>query len=151
MQVATFAEVEAVFLERVHTVVWCNMATLDAQHRVRSRAVRPIWQDGVGWIASNNTLKVKHIAEHPYGSLAYVADHTEPIYVDCRMEWDVTTQAKAYVWKLFQTAPPPLGYEPSPFFGSVDRPNFGVIRCVPWRIEVQLAHGESLIWLKPDA
>ena len=40
--VAQFADIETEFIARVHRVVWCNMATVDAQGRPRSRIVHPI-------------------------------------------------------------------------------------------------------------
>jgi len=146
MEVATFAEIEERFLKRVHTMVWCNMATLDTQNRPRSRAVHPIWEGSVGWIASNlNTLKAKHIQHQPYLSLAYIADPFNPVYVECRAEWDHSPATKERIWDLFLKTPPPLGYDPTPFFIRADHPNYTVLKLMPWRIQIQTG-AESIIW-----
>lgn len=42
MRVASFADIEALFQERIAEMVWCNMATLDTHNRLRSRIVQPI-------------------------------------------------------------------------------------------------------------
>jgi general stress protein 26 len=150
MQVATFAELEALFLERVHTVVWCNVATLDARSRPRSRILHPIWEGATGWIATRRqSHKAKHLAHHPFISLAYVADIAKPVYVDCYTEWADTAAAKQHVWELFQAAPPPLGYDPAPLFQSIDHPDYGVLKLTPWRIELTNFPQESLIWHNP--
>ena len=44
MEVTNFAEIEAEFIERVHTMVWCSAATVDRQGRPRSRILHPIWE-----------------------------------------------------------------------------------------------------------
>ena len=69
MEVASFSELEAEFIERVHRVVWCNVATIDTHNRPRSRILHTIWEGPVGWIATNrHTLKTKHLLHNPYVS-----------------------------------------------------------------------------------
>jgi hypothetical protein len=36
MRVSSFSEIEAEFIELVHAMVWCSMATLDTKSRPRS-------------------------------------------------------------------------------------------------------------------
>jgi hypothetical protein len=152
MEVTSFADIEAAFLARVHTMVWCNMATLDRRNRLRSRVMHPIWEGTVGRIATYpQTLKTKHLAHHPYVSLAYIADPVKPVYVDCRAEWDDRPETKQHVWELFLNAPPPLGYDPAPIFHSIDHPKFGILQLTPWRIELADATGERLVWHSPES
>lgn len=155
--IVSFTDIEEEFIQRVHTMVWCNVATLDSKNRPRSRILHPIWevQDGqpIGWIATlRHSPKSKHLARHPYVSLAYIADLVKPVYVDCRAEWDDTLETKQRIWDMFHTAPPPLGYDPTPIFKAVDDPNFGMLKLIPWRIELANAAArpaEHLVWLDP--
>jgi hypothetical protein len=150
MEVATFDELRDEFLARAHTMVWCNVATLDARSRPRSRILHPIWEGSTGWIATRvGSFKAKHLAAHPYVSLAYVADVAKPVYADCYVEWDITPATKQRIWSLFLNAPPPLGYDPTPIFQSVDHPNYGVLKLTPWRIELPNFPHETLVWHNP--
>lgn len=150
MEVAAFADIESAFLERVHTMVWCNVATIDSQNRPRSRVLHPIWIDGTGWIATRRTShKAKHITANPYVSLAYVIDFAKPVYADCYAEWDDSAATKQWLWEQFLNAPPPLGYDPAPIFGSVDDPGFGVLKLTPWRIELVQFPEPPRVWRNP--
>jgi general stress protein 26 len=146
--VAHFADIETEFISRVHHVVWCNMATVDAQGRPRSRIVHPIWEGPTGWIATNrHSFKNRHLAANPYVSLAYIADIARPVYVDCQVAWADDQADKQRVWDMFSAAPPPLGYDPAPFFVAADHPDFGVLRLTPWRIAVVTqSPPASLVW-----
>ena len=150
MEVSTFSVIEAEFIERVHKIVWCNVATLDRRNRPRSRVLHTIWDGSTGWIATNpNTLKARHLEQHPYVSLAYIADVVKPVYVDCRAEWDNTPETRQHVWDLFLNAPPPLGYDPAPMFHAIEHPDYGVLRLTPWRIELSNASGvgeRRIVW-----
>lgn len=152
MKIEHFSEIADTFIERVHTIVWCNVATVDRIERPRSRVLHPIWEvvDGVpvGWVATGReTLKTKHLAHRPYMSLAYVADPLEPIYADCHAEWDDEPATKQRLWEWFGSEPAPLGYDLTPFFGAIDNPRYGVIKLTPWRIELaNLMKGEFLVW-----
>ncbi len=146
--VASFAEIEAAFIERVHGAVWCNVATLDARNRVRSRILHPIWEGLTGWIATRrHSPKAAHLARHPYVSLAYIADVARPFYAECAAEWDDDPAIKRRVWKLFRGTPPPLGYDPAPIFHAVEHPDFGVLKLTPWRIELgDMMAVQSQVW-----
>src|SRR5262245_42980517 len=127
MEIASFAEIEKEFIERVHATVWCNVATLDTRNRLRSRLLHPLWESGAGWaFTRRHSLKAKHIAHHPYVSLAYVADVVKPIYVDCRAEWEELLDTKQLIWNLFRDAPPPLGYDFGQIFKGVEDPECGL-------------------------
>lgn len=147
MEVASFAEIEAEFLERVNKTVWCNVATIDTRNRPRSRILHLVWEGGAGWVATRRqTLKAKHLAQQPYVSLAYIADLVKPTYVDCRAEWDEALETKQHIWNLFLNAPPPIGYDPAPIFESPDHPNFGVLKFTPWRIQLDDGGGARRVW-----
>ena len=137
MKISSFSEIEAEFIERVHTVVWCSVATVDTKNRVRSRILHTIWEGATGWAATRpDSLKARHIAHNPYVSLAYVGDVYKPVYADCTAEWVDDLFQKQRIWDMFTAAPPPLGYNLEPFFASVDSPGFGLLKLTPWRIEL---------------
>lgn len=135
MHVQYFADLETEFIQRVHTMVWCNVATVDSQQRPRSRILHPIWEGSTGWILTyRDSYKSKHLAANPYVSLAYIADISKPVYVDCTAQWVADRQQKQHVWDLFKAAPEPLGYDPEPIFQSVDSAKCGLLQLTPWRI-----------------
>lgn len=151
MQIMSLALLAEVFIEAVHSQVWCSVATLDPQNRVRSRVLHPIWEtDGeqaVGWIATGRTSpKARHIAHNPHLSLCYMKNPLKPIYVDCTAEWVDDRVEKQRIWELFSNTPPPLGYNLAGFFEGVDHPSYGLLRLTPWRIELGDLFGESQVW-----
>lgn len=149
IRVASFAEIEQEFMERVGRIVWCNVATVDGQNRVRSRILHPIWEGTTGWIGTRRgSPKARHLVHNPHVSLAYIADIARPVYADCTAEWADDEQSKHRVWDLFKATPEPLGYDPGLIFGSMDNPDYGVLKLTPWRIEVATFPVESRIWYK---
>ena len=137
MEVADFSEIESEFIQRVHSLVWCNVATVDQQQRPRSRILHPFWEGATGWVATHrNSYKNKHLAHNPYVSLAYFSstEVMKPVYVDCTAEWMDDPNEKRRIWELFLNAPPPLGFDPTPDFISPTHENFGVLKLTPWRI-----------------
>lgn len=137
MRVSDFSEIENEFISRVHTMVWCNAATIDEKQRPRSRILHPIWEGSTGWIGTHrNSHKSKHLARNPHMSLAYIANVMQPVYVDCIAEWIDDFSMKKYIWDLFKSTPEPLGYDPAYTFGSVDDENFGLLKLTPWRIDL---------------
>jgi hypothetical protein len=112
--------------------------------------MHPIWEAAatpIGWIATRrNTLKTRHLELHPFVSLAYVAEIAKPVYIDCQAEWDDTNETKQRVWNLFLTTPEPLGYDPAPIFQSIDNPEYGILRLVPWRVEVRDVPQPGRVW-----
>ncbi|MFN8374109.1 MAG: hypothetical protein U0694_14685 [Anaerolineae bacterium] len=108
MKILNFADIETEFIQRVHTMVWCNVATIDSQQRPRSRILHPIWEGAVGWICTHRTsFKSKHLAQNPYVSLAYVRELMTPVYVDGKAEWVDDLEVKRRIWDLFKNTPPP--------------------------------------------
>ena len=137
MEVSRFSEIEKEFIERVHTIVWCSVSTLDTENRLRSRILHPIWESSTGWIFTRrHSLKARHLAHHPYVTLAYIADIVKPVYVDCVASWEEDLVAKQHVWDLFDSAPPPLGFDFGTIFESPAHPDCGLLKLSPWRIEL---------------
>ncbi len=137
MNITHFSEIESEFIERVHTMVWCNVATVDSQGLPRSRILHPIWEGSTGWIGTHrHSHKSQHLARNPYVSLAYIANVMAPVYIDATAEWVDDMAQKERIWNLFKATPEPLGYDPAVSFGSVDHANFGLLKLTPWRIDV---------------
>jgi len=147
MDVSSFAEIEEEFIARVHSVIWCNMATVDRQGRPRSRIVHPIWDGAVGWSTSRRDAhKALHIANNPYVSLAYVKDLAKPVYVDCRAEWEDDPAEKARVWEFIKNMPEPVGFDPGMMFNGLDDEKYGLLKFTPWRIDLVTGPRQSLVW-----
>ena len=137
MKVTHFAEIEAEFIKRVHTMVLCSAATIDAHNRPRSRILHPIWEGATGWIGTHrHSHKAHHLERNPYMSLAYTGDAMNPVYVDCKAEWRDDLAEKQRIWDLFKNAPQPLGYDPAQDFIRFDHENFGLLKLTPWRIDL---------------
>lgn len=153
-KVTSFSEIEKEFIERVHSIVWCNMATLDTRNRVRSRIVHPIWDGATGWASARpHSLKARHIAHSPYVSLAYISDIARPVYVDCKAEWEDDPANKRLVWELFLSSAPPLGFDLSNIFAGTDDPEYGVLKFTPWRIDLfDISNSENRrVWIAGEA
>lgn len=147
MKTQNFADIEQEFIEKAHRMVWCNAATVDSKNRVRSRVLHPIWEGSTGWIlTSPQSLKAKHLANNPTISIAYIAEPLTPMYAECTAAWINEAAEKQRLWDLFANTPEPLGYNPTPFFQSVDSPHFGVLKLIPWRIELGNLTGQSKVW-----
>jgi uncharacterized pyridoxamine 5'-phosphate oxidase family protein len=137
LRITHFSEIEAEFIRRVHTMVWCNVATVDSQQRPRSRILHPIWEGSTGWIGTHrDSFKAKHLIRNPYMSLAYITDVMKPVYVDCTAEWIDDMEQKRRIWDLFKNTPPPLGYDPAHDFIRPDHETFGLLKLTPWRIDL---------------
>jgi general stress protein 26 len=152
MRVTSFTEIEADFLARVREIVWCNVATVDRRGRPCSRVLHPIWEGATGWILTDrHSTKEKHLASNPYVSLCYANANLEQVYAESRAEWEDRPAEKARLWDLFAATPPPVGYDPITFWpDGKEAPRFGVIRLIPWRIEVtslaDLMKGGGKVW-----
>jgi hypothetical protein len=147
-----FAEIQPEFMARVDKMVWCNAATVDSQGRPRSRILHPLWDGSVAYVtADRHSFKGRHLARTPYVSLAYVGDVAKPAYADCHAAWVEDRETKQHVWYLYQTTPPPMGFDPVPIYGSVDepvegRPTFGVLKLTPYRITLTQWPEPLIMW-----
>jgi general stress protein 26 len=138
MDVGSFADIEADFMERISRIVWCTVTTVDRQGRPRGRLLHPIWEGSTGWIATGRTsFKSKHLAENPYVSLSYWDPKHEQVYADCKTEWIDDLDEKRRLWDLFKSTPEPLGYDLALFWkGGPEDPDFGLLKLEPWRLEL---------------
>ncbi|HEX2622682.1 MAG TPA: pyridoxamine 5'-phosphate oxidase family protein, partial [Phototrophicaceae bacterium] len=144
MKITDFTRMETEFIQRVHTMVWCSAATIDSQQRPRSRILHPMWEvvpagdaPVTGWITTHrDSHKSRHLAVNPYVSLAYITNVMRPVYIDCRTEWVDDLSIKQRVWEMFKNAPEPLGFDPAQDFIRYDHPNFGLLKLIPWRIDL---------------
>jgi general stress protein 26 len=108
METKRFSEIEAEFYTRVEKMIWCNVATVDAQQRPRSRIMHPVWEGLTGWATSRRyAYKAKHLAANPHVSLAYIADVAKPVYVECVAEWVDDVAEKQRVWNFLKSIPEP--------------------------------------------
>lgn len=147
----TFAAIEADFLQFTSEIVICTATTVDAKGRPRSRMLHPIWQviDGkpVGWVVTSQTpIKARHLAANPHMACNYWSPEQHTVTIDCVASWVEGTAGKDYVFDLFMTTPPPLGYDLSGYGPEGPRnPLFNPLRLDPWRIQVYRFEG----WIQP--
>ena len=137
----SFADYRKTFEERVTSIVWCTVATIDTKGRTRSRMLHPNWElDGdtpVGWIATGrNSLKAKHLAANSHLSMTYWTPAHEQVMADCNTEWVEDMDEKQRMWDLFKSTPEPYGYDLGGFWKDVNDPTYGLLKCTPWRIEM---------------
>jgi uncharacterized pyridoxamine 5'-phosphate oxidase family protein len=155
VEVAAFSEIEDEFVKRVSRIVWCTVATVDAQGRPRTRILHPIWEGSTGWIATGrHSFKEKHIAANPFVSLSYWDQQHEQVYADCRAEWEDSVSERKRLWDLYKNTPPPLGYDPGMIWrDGPEHESFGLLRLTPWRIELfglkDMMAGANVIWRAP--
>ena len=137
------ATVAPAFVEMAHRIVWCSVATVDAQGRPWSRILHPIWQwDGaqlVGWVATGPTpLKRAHLHASPYVSMNYWTPAHDTCAANCRATWAFDEETRRMVWDLFVNGPEPVGYDPAiiPAWDSPTSDAFAALRLDPWWLRV---------------
>ena len=156
---STLARVAPAFVEMAHRIVYCSVATVDASQRPRSRVLHPIWhwEGGVltGWIATTPTAtKRAHLEVSPHVSCNYWTENQDTGVAECRAEWAQDPATREWVWNLFKSAPPPVGYDPAliPTWDGPDSPAFAILRLTPWLLRVMpgtvmfTGQGEILVW-----
>ena len=133
------------FMKMAHRIVWCSVATVDAEGRPWSRVLHPMWTwDGVavtGWVATSPTpIKRAHLAAHPFVSCSYWTPDHDTAQADCRAEWVLDQRTRSEVWERFASTPEPLGYDPGRIgargWETAASPAFAVLRLTPWRLRV---------------
>ncbi|HLY25767.1 MAG TPA: pyridoxamine 5'-phosphate oxidase family protein [Aggregatilineales bacterium] len=151
MEVARFEDIQTEFMHRAQKAVYCNVATVDRKGRPRSRVMHVIWEGPMGWVITwPESHKAKHLANNPYVSLAYVTEPKKPIYVEGIAAWVQEVVEQQRIWDLHKAIPPPLGFDPTPHYGTIQHKYFGLLRFTPWRVELAELGSESLIW-RPGA
>lgn len=137
MRVNNFSDIEKDFMTRVHQMIWCNVATVDSHNRPRSRILHPMWEGSTGWVCTHvNSFKSKHLVRNPFVSLAYITNVMQPVYVDCKVEWVSDLNEKRRIWNVFKGTPEPLGFDPAQDFITPEHENFGLLKLIPWRIDL---------------
>jgi general stress protein 26 len=137
-RVGSFTALADEFARRWRRTIWATMATVGPSGRPQSRLVHPLWEGATGWITTAaGSLKVRHLKNNPYASLTYWDQTNEQVHVECRTEFEERSEEKRRVWELFKATPFPLGYDPGLFFADgPEAPSVGVVRLVPWRLEL---------------
>jgi hypothetical protein len=159
VETTNFDDIAAEFHARVSHMVWCNVASVDDACRPRSRIMHPIWEGKTGWIGtwltsvkSNHeapSLKIRQLRNHPFVSLAYVADVMKPVYVDCHADVHSDPETKRHFTDLAGSLPLPYGYDAAELFGGPEDPRFGVLRLEPLRIalvDFPAPPGAVIVW-----
>lgn len=160
MDVGSFDEIKGEFVDRVSSIVWASVATLDTNGRLRARMLHPIWEfteDGpIGWIATGRqSLKAKHLAGNPHVALSYWDPRHEQVMADCKTQWVDDAGEKQRIWTLFGDTPEPYGYDLGLFWKGADDPTYGLLKLSPWRVEVwtlgEMASGKPAKVWRPAA
>lgn len=161
MDVSSFDEIRGEFEDRVSSIVWASVATVDTKGRTRVRMLHPIWEfteDGpVGWIATGRqSHKAKHLEGNPSVSLAYWDPRHEQVMADCMTQWVEDAGEKERIWKLFGDTPEPYGYNLGQFWsGGASDPTYGLLKLSLWRVEVwtigEMASGKPARVWRPAA
>jgi general stress protein 26 len=137
MDVASFDEIAGEFQARVARIAWATVATIAADGSPRTRVLHPIWDGPVGWIATTaDSLKMRQIAREPRISLTYWDQQQDNIHIEAVASEVDDDATRARVWSMFETTPPPLGYDPALFWKAPDDAGFTTIRLDPVRVEL---------------
>jgi hypothetical protein len=148
------------FVEMAHRIVWATVATVDPSGRPRTRVLHPLWQwDGtslVGWIATGPTpLKRAHLDHSPFVSVGYLATNHDTCTAECRATFCFDDDTCTWLWKAFEAAPAPVGYDPAivpAWSGGPKSEAFAALRLEPWRLRVMpgtvmlAGQGKVLTW-----
>jgi hypothetical protein len=60
--------------------------------------------------------------------------------------WVMEPTEKFRIWELHKATPPPLGFDPEPYYGTIDHKFSGLLQFTPWRVELAELGKESLLW-----
>ncbi len=140
---STLEQTAPAFVDMAHTIVWCSVATVDADNRPFSRVLHPFWEyengELVGWVATGATpIKRAHIEHSPYASLNYWTPAQDTCSAECKATWCFDIETRRRVWDKYLELPEPLGYDPRiiPGWDSPETDAFSVLRFDPWRVRV---------------
>ena len=143
MQTNSLEQVGPAFLSMAHQIVWCSVASIDANNRPRSRVLHPIWEwDGeelTGWIATGPTpTKRAHLEVSSHLSCNYWSPTHDTCVAECEASWAFDDETRSLVWEKFKNAPEPVGYDPAiiPAWDSPLSDSFAVLTLKPWRLRV---------------
>jgi general stress protein 26 len=157
--VRSFSDLQEPFLAYIQDIVYATMTTVDSKNRPRSRVLLPIWEvrDGlpIGWIAAYKTpVKVAHLKRNPHTTISYWSPKQNAVFADCTAEWiDEDQDVRREIWDLYKKGSPPgVGYDPANFWrGDHTDPKFGLIKLIPWRVQVLRGMDlSSVFWKAPE-
>ena len=110
--------------------------------------LHPIWQvvdsRPVGWVITDRSpVKTRHLAANPHVACSNWSPSQNAVYQESVASWADDETGRRHVWELFR-ATPPLGRDPSPFYGPDEyrNPIFQPLRFDAWR--VQVVRGEEM-------
>jgi hypothetical protein len=91
--------------------------------------------------------------------MSYWAPSQDTCVAECRATLELDDATRTEIWKLFEHAPPPVGYDPAiiPGWESPTSASFAALRLDPWRLRVfpgsvlYGAGGSVLTWRDPAA
>lgn len=157
--VDSFTDLQDAFLGYIQEIVYATMTTVDSRDRPRARVLLPIWEirDGlpVGWIAAYKTpVKVAHLARNPHTTISYWSPRQNAVFADCTAGWvDGDQDVRREIWDLYRTGSPPgVGYDPGNFWTGPTDPKYGLLKLVPWRIQVLRGRDlSSVFWEVPSS
>jgi general stress protein 26 len=137
MDVPEFGQLADEFAARIRRITWCTVATVAPNGAPWTRVLHPIWEEATGWIATTRrSPKASHIEHEPRVSLTYWDAEQDVVTVHGVASWVDDEPTRARIWALYRETPPPLGYDPAPFWQTPTNPAFGLLRIDPTRIEV---------------
>ena len=102
MEVAHFADLQDEFMACVQAAVYCAMATVDRQQRLRLRVMHPFWNGAMGWVLSWRDRPDQGIASASLGGRHYSLEHMlvaqyQPCLVHHQIRFKPAGQAKVDV------------------------------------------------------
>jgi general stress protein 26 len=137
------SEVGPAFLAMAHRIGVSVTSTTGVDGRPHTRVMQPVWVwDGsalVGWAStSTKDPKVGDLRATPAMSLTYWEASQDTCTADCDVEIVTDDAARAAAWSLFETTPPPAGFDPAihPDWESPASATFGVLRLTPTWLRV---------------
>lgn len=152
-------EIAPAFLEMAHRIVWCSVATVDADGTPTTRVLHPIWEwDGsalTGWIATSPlSPKAADLAAHPSVALTYWDPSHDTCSATCATTWELDDESRQRGWDRFLQGPAPVGYDPAiiPQWTSPAAEGFGILRLEPQALRLMdgsmmlAGSGRALSW-----
>src|SRR3546814_18349107 len=121
--------------------------------------MQPVWVwDGstlTGWASTaTDAPKAGDLEGNTRISFTYWTANQDTCTADCEVEVVTDDAARAEAWHLFESTPPPAGFDPAihPDWDSPTSPTFGVLRLTPTWLRVMpgtlmtAGEGEGITW-----
>ena len=113
---ATLTEIQVLARPIVERVVWCTVATADADGP-RTRLLHPVWwwdQTSLTALVSTRPtpVKVRHLAHQATVSCFYWDPRHDTVAIDATATW-VAPDERAAAWERIRAVDPPVGFDPT--------------------------------------